>query len=164
MPDREVISNTSPLLYLHQVDQLELLYRLYRRVVIPPAVREELRVGAERGFSTPDVGQISWLEVRAPADLTLLPMVIDLGAGEAEAIALALATPETLLILDDSLGRRIAHLRALTYTGTLGVLIKAKQEGYLVAVKPVIDALQERTTMRLKRDLVEWVLRAAGEG
>jgi predicted nucleic acid-binding protein len=163
MPEREVISNTSPLLYLHQVDQLDLLHRLYRRVVIPPAVREELRVGAQQGFATPDVDQIGWLEVRAPADMTLLPMVIDLGAGEAEAIALALATPGSLLILDDRLGRRIAHLRALTYTGTLGVLVKAKQEGYLAAVGPIIAALQGRTTMRLTRDLVGQVLRAAGE-
>ncbi len=164
MPEREVISNTSPLLYLHQVDQLDLLHRLYRRVLVPPAVREELRVGAQQGFATPDVDQIRWLEVRAPADMTLLPMVIDLGAGEAEAIALALATPGSLLILDDRLGRRIAHLSALTYTGTLGVLVKAKQGGHLAAVKPVIAALQGRTTMRLTRDLVDLVLRTAGEG
>jgi len=163
MPEREVISNTSPLLYLHQVDQLDLLRRLYRQVVVPPAVREELRVGAAQGFATPDVDQIRWLDVRAPADMTLLPMVVDLGAGEAEAIALALAAPGSLLILDDRLGRRIAHLRALTYTGTLGVLVKARQEGHLAAVRPVIAALQERTTMRLTRDLVGQVLRAAGE-
>lgn len=164
MPEREVISNTSPLLYLHQIGQLDLLPKLYGRVVIPPAVRKELRTGAERGVSTPDVDQIHWLEVRALTDMTLLPMAIDLGAGEAEAIALALASPRHLLILDDGLGRRIAHLRALTYTGTLGVLVRAKEEGHLAAVRPVIEALQNRTSMRLKRDLIEWVLRAAGEG
>jgi predicted nucleic acid-binding protein len=164
MPEREVISNTSPILYLHQIGQLDLLPKLYGRVVIPPAVRKELRTGAERGFSTPDVDQIQWLEVRALTDMTLLPMAIDLGAGEAEAIALALASPSHLLVLDDSLGRRIAHLRALNYTGTLGVLVRAKQEGHLGAVRPVIETLQDRTSMRLRRDLIEWVLRAAGEG
>lgn len=164
MPEREVISNTSPLLYLHQIGQLDLLPNLYGRVVIPPAVRKELHTGAERGVSTPNVDQIHWLAVRAPADLTLLPMVIDLGAGEAEAIALALASPSHLLILDDALGRRIAHLRALTYTGTLGVLVRAKQEGHLAAVKPLIEALRDQTNMHLRRDLIEWVLRQAGEG
>jgi uncharacterized protein len=78
MPEREVISNTSPLLYLHQIGQLDLLPKLYGRVIIPLAVREELRTGAERGFSTPDVDQIHWLDVRTPTDMTLLPMAIDL--------------------------------------------------------------------------------------
>jgi predicted nucleic acid-binding protein len=163
MPERETISNTSPLLYLHQVGQLDLLHRLYGRVVIPPAVRDELRVGAERGIATPNVDQIQWLEISTLVDPTLLPIVIDLGEGEAEAIALALASPKHLLILDDALGRRIAHLCGLTYTGTLGVLIRAKAEGYLAAVKPVLEALRDRTTMRLRRDLIDWVLREAGE-
>ena len=97
-------------------------------------------------------------------DRTLLPLAINLGAGEAEAIALALASPRHLLILDDGLGRRIAHLLELTYTGTMGMLVKGKQEGHLAAVKPVVEALQNRTNMYLRRDLIEWVLRAAGEG
>lgn|SRR5215210_1247093 len=127
MPEREVISNTSPLLYLHQVGQLDLLHRLYGQVVVPSAVRDELRVGAERGFSTPEVNRIHWLTVRTPANMSLLPMVVDLGAGEAEAIALALVSPGSLLVLDDALGRRIAHLLELTYTGTLGVLVGLKR-------------------------------------
>jgi predicted nucleic acid-binding protein len=163
MPERVVVSNTSPLLYLHQVGQLDLLAKLYQRVVVPSAVRDELRVGARRGVSTPEVDEIPWLEVRTPADMTLLPLVIDLGAGEAEALALALASPESLVILDDALGRRIAHHLELAYTGTLGVLVKAKKEGHLPAVKPVLEALRDRTTMHLSRDLVAWVLREAGE-
>lgn len=163
MPEREVISNTSPLLYLHQVGQLDLLHHLYRQVVVPPAVREELRVGAERGISTPEVDQIPWLEVRAPVERTLLPMVTDLGKGEAEVIALGLSSPGSLLILDDALGRRIAHLLALTYTGTLGILVRAKKEGHLPAVRPVVETLQERTNMRLRGDLVRRVLTDAGE-
>src|SRR5918992_2705088 len=163
MPEQEAISNTSPLLYLHQVSQLELLYKLYGRVLIPPAVREEVIIGAERGIATPNVDQIPWLEIRTPVDMTLLPMVTDLGVGEAEAIALALASPKHLLILDDALGRRIARLCELTYTGTLGVLVRAKHRGHLAAVQPVLEALRDRTSMRLTRDLIDWVLREAGE-
>lgn len=163
MPEREVISNTSPLLYLHQVGQLDLLHHLYRQVVVPPAVREELRVGAERGISTPEVDQIPWLEVRSPVERALLPMVTDLGAGEAEVIALGLGAPDSLLILDDALGRRIAHLLELTYTGTLGILVRAKKEGHLPLIRPVVEALQERTNMRLRGDLVLRVLRESGE-
>lgn len=163
MPEREVISNTSPLLYLHQVGHLDLLHHLYQRIVVPPAVREELRVGAERGVSTPEIDQIPWLEIRLPVGRTLLPMVTDLGAGEAEVIALGLSSPGSLLILDDALGRRIAHLLEMAYTGTLGILVRAKKEGHLATVKPVVEALQDRTNMRLRGDLVQRILTEAGE-
>jgi|SRR6185369_3325367 len=162
MPERLVISNTSPLLYLHQVGHLELLPRLYGQVQIPSAVREELRAGAELGIAVPDISKLEWLQIQPVRDTTLLPVVIDLGAGEAEAIALALAHPGSLLILDDILGRRIARLSHLTYTGTLGVLVKAKQQGLLSSVSPVVEALRS-TTMYLTQTLIEMVLREAGE-
>lgn len=162
MPEGVVVCNTSPLLYLHQVQQIELLARLYGRVLIPPAVRDELKVGGTQGVSVPDLGRLPWLEIQPLRDSTLLPVVVDLGAGESEAIALALSHPGSLLILDDSLGRRIAHLNRLSYTGTLGVLVKAKQKGFLPSVAPILDALQQ-TSMWLSRDLVTWVLKEAGE-
>jgi predicted nucleic acid-binding protein len=162
MPDRLVISNTSPLLYLHQVGHLELLTKLYGRVWIPPAVQEELRAGAERGVTVPDPETLEWLRVQPLRDTTLLPVVIDLGAGEAEAIALALAHPGSLLILDDNLGRRIARLNNVTYTGTLGVLVRAKQEGLLTSIYPLMETLR-KTTMYLTENLVEQILREADE-
>lgn len=162
MPERRVVCNTSPLLYLHQVNQLELLSLLYGQVLIPPAVRAELRRGADQGVDVPDIQAMTWIEVRSLQDTTLLPTVVDLGAGEAEAIALALFLPGALLILDDDLGRRIARLNSIRYTGTLGVLIKAKQEGFLPRVGPVLEALQG-TTMWLSHDLIRTVLDEAGE-
>ncbi|HEX4961933.1 MAG TPA: DUF3368 domain-containing protein [Thermoanaerobaculia bacterium] len=162
MPDRLVFSNTSPLLYLHQVGHLDLLWRLYGRIQIPLAVKNELLAGAELGISVPDTSILEWLEVRPLHDTTLLPVVIDLGSGEAEAIALAVANPGSLLILDDGLGRRIAHLNSVTFTGTLGVLVKAKQEGLLPSVSPVIEELR-KTTMHLTQSLIEMVLREVGE-
>jgi len=125
-------------------------------------VEEELRTGAQRGIAVPDVNSLDWLQVRALRDTTLLPVVTDLGSGEAEAIALAVAHPGSLLILDDSLGRRIAGLSKVTHTGTLGVLVKAKNEGLLASVSPVVEALRQ-TTMYLSASLIEMVLRQAGE-
>lgn len=162
MPERLVISNTSPLLYLHQAGHLDLLRRLYGQIQIPPAVQDELQAGAERGVSVPDLEVLDWLQIRPLRDTTLLPAVIDLGAGEAEAIALALANPGSLLILDDSLGRRIARLNRVTYTGTLGLLVKAKNEGLLSSISPVIEALR-KTTMYLTQELIQKVLKEADE-
>jgi predicted nucleic acid-binding protein len=162
MPDRVVVCNTSPLLYLHQVGQLDLLRSLYGSVRVPHAVREELRAGAERGIDIPDLEKCAWIRLESPPNVALLPVVVDLGAGEAAAIALALSFPNSLLILDDGLGRRIARLNHLIFTGTLGVLVKAKQAGLLSAIASVLEALQ-RTTMYLSRDLIAKILREAGE-
>lgn len=133
-PEQLVVSNTSPLLYLHQVGHIDLLRELYGRIRIPSAVRAELQAGAERGVSVPDLSALGWIDEQVMPDRILLPVVIDLGAGEAEAIALALSSPGSLLILDDRQGRRT----------------------------PVIEALRE-TTMHLTPELIEIVLKEAGE-
>lgn len=92
----------------------------------------------------------------------LIPAVVDLGPGEAEVIALGLEHPGSLLILDDQLARRMAALNHLTYTGTVGVLIKAKQAGHLEAVRPVIESLRA-SRQWLSDELVAMVLAQAGE-
>jgi uncharacterized protein len=162
MHEEGAVCDTSPLLYLHQVDHLKLLPDLYGSVLIPPAVQAELRKGAELGVAVPDVESLPWLGVRPVPDVTLLPTIMDLGAGEAEAIALALFYPGTLLILDDDLGRRIARLNSLRFTGTLGVLIKAKQEGFVTGIAPILEKLQQ-TTMWLSNELIRMALNEAKE-
>ena len=93
MPERVTICNTSPLLYLHIVGQLELLPQLYDQVLIPPAVQAELEAGAQRGISVPVVKALSWLRVTPLASRALLPLATDLGQGEAEVIGLGAAIP-----------------------------------------------------------------------
>lgn len=162
MPERLVISNTSPLLYLHQIGRIELLKKLYGAVVAPPAVERELRVGSAKGVDVPDLSALAWVKVRAVADPKLLPVVIDLGSGEAEVIALGLENPNSLLILDDGLARRIAGLRNLALTGTLGVLTKARKAGHLSRLAPVLKDLRN-TTIRIHEDLYRTALAEVNE-
>jgi predicted nucleic acid-binding protein len=163
MPDPSaVITNTSPLLYLHQVGYLNILQQLYRTVLIPPAVKQELETGRRKGFDVPDINSLVRIQVRPVASAVLVPAVVDLGQGEAEVLALGLEIPESLLILDDQLARCIAGLHALRYTGTLGVLVKTKQEGHLSSVGAVITALREKS-MWLSDTIVEETLRLSGE-
>jgi predicted nucleic acid-binding protein len=162
MPETLVIVNTSPLLYLYQVDCLELLQQLYGTITVPPAVPQELETGKLQGVDVPEVNSIEWIQIRPVASATIIPAVIDLGQGEAEVIALGLENPGSLLVFDDSLARRIADLYGLKYTGTLGVLVKAKQSGYLSAVAPIIQMLRSKS-MWLTDKIISDVLRLAGE-
>ena len=162
MPESLVVCNTSPLLYLHQVSCLEILYKLYERIVVPPAVENELKVGRERGVDVPDVSQLQWVVIRTPAARTLLPAVVDLGPGEAEVLALGLEIPDSLLVLDDQLARRIARLNGLLVTGTLGILIRAKKSGFLDEVRPTIEKLLE-TSLWLSQGLIRSALQGADE-
>lgn len=162
MPDQLTISNTSPLLYLHLVKQLDLLAQLYGKVLVPPAVEAELQVGAEQGINVPQIAALSWLKVTPLASDTSIPLVTDLGRGEAEVIALGLENPDSRLILDDTLARRIARLNKLQFTGTVGIIVRAKQVGLLTAVSPVLSALQ-KAGLWLSDALVTQVLHQAGE-
>jgi predicted nucleic acid-binding protein len=162
MPKQSVIVDTSPLQYLHQVNCLDLLQKLYSKITVPSAVCEELQVGLLQGVDVPAISLIKWIQVVQISSPALVPNVTDLGQGEAEVIALGIQSPESLLILDDSLGRRIADLYQLKYTGTLGVLIKAKKLGHLDEIAPVIDQLRTQG-MWLTDKIIGDILRLAGE-
>lgn len=162
MPELVTISNTSPLLYLHLVGQLTLLPQLYGQIVIPLAVQAELQAGAARGVNVPVPEEYSWLRVQSLTTSALLPLVTDLGRGEAEVIALGLGHAHSRLILDDTLARRIARLNQLRYTGTVGVLLKARECGLLDTVSPVLAALRE-AGLWLSDTLITAVLNQAGE-
>ncbi len=139
----EVISDTSPLQYLFQAGLLDLLNKLYGQVVVPEAVADEIRVGLASGLALPELASTPWIDVRTPKQKSLLPMTPDLGPGEREVLALAVESPGSLVLLDDALARRHARLLNIRFTGTLGVLLKAKSTGHLAAVAPVIDVLDK---------------------
>jgi len=162
MPDPPVVANTSPLLYLHQIDCLHILETLYRTVIVPPAVREELGAGQREGFDVPDLARLGWVQVRPVASASLVPAIVDLGRGEAEVLALGMEMPHSLLILDDQLARPIADLHGLQYTGTLGILVKAKQAGYLPSVREAVAGLCAKG-MWLSDSVVDDALRMSGE-
>lgn len=158
----EVISNTSPLQYLFQAGVLDLLPTLYGRVTVPGAVADEITRGRAGGVALPDIAALPWTVVREVGQRSLLPLVTDLGAGEREVLALAVETPGALVLLDDGIARRHARLLGIVFTGTLGVLLKAKREGRIGAVAPVLDRL-DSVRLYLDANTRAAVLKAAGE-
>lgn len=158
----EFICNTSPLQYLHQIGKLDLIPRLIGRVMIPPAVAEELAEGRTRGYNVPDARNLSWIEVRKPTSAAALPLARDLGAGEAGVLALALEQSDAVIIMDDEVGRKVARLLRLRMIGTLGLLLEAKRKGLITAVTPCLDEFA-RLGFRVSLVTRQAVQKLAGE-
>lgn len=66
-----------------------------------------------------------------------------LDKGEAEVILLALEKQVKLVLIDELTGRKVTTSLNLNVSGSIGILIKAKQLGEIAAVKPLIDAMKQ---------------------
>jgi predicted nucleic acid-binding protein len=125
-----VVADTSPLNYFVQIGCESVLSSLYQRVLIPPSVLEELgHAGAPKIVGEWLLDLPSWIEVRgtaAPPDAALA----DLDPGEREAIQLAQEQRADLLLIDERRGRLVAKRHGLATTGTLGVLLDCRPEGF----------------------------------
>ena len=162
-----VVSDASVLICLGAVQQLQFLKEFYAEVFIPDAVWLEVtaaagpRAGAAETILAAHEG---WLKVQTPRNRHLVSTLqASLGAGEAEAIALASELQASLLLIDESDGRRQASALGLTVVGTVGVLLRAKQIGKLKELKPILTGLIQQHNFRLGRSRYEEVLRQVGE-
>lgn len=137
-----VVCNTSPIIALAGARQLELLRAVYTQIVVPDAVFEEITVAGAGEPGAREVAEAPWIKRQTVGNTPLVTALrLELDAGEAETIALAIECNANLILLDERIGRRAAQRLGLAVVGTLGVLIAAKDQGLLAAVKPVLDAL-----------------------
>lgn len=149
---RIIISDTSCFIVLSKIGQLDLLKKVYREVTTTIEIAEEYK------DSLPD-----WVKVKKVTDESrqaLLEMQLD--KGESSAIALAMEIPESTLILDDYKARKIADLLRIPYTRTIGIIIKAKQLGFVSLIRPILERIKQ-TDFRISPELEAIVLKEARE-
>lgn len=159
-----IVSNTSPLMNLAVIGRLDLIERLYRIVNIPEAVARELAAALPEQFSEQAIKKLPWLTVQSVKNRQLTEsLLMDLDAGEAEAIALSMEMKAELLLLDERRGRSIAQRFGLKFIGLMGMVIEAKRKGLVPAVKPVLDDLIAKAGFWLDNRLYQRVLQEAGE-
>ena len=140
--DLAVIADAGPLIALAEVKRLGLLKRLFGQVSMTAVVADELRLGSSApGAAALDAAFASGWLVRLPPTAVTAPEHRTLDAGEASCLAAAAATPGTLLLIDERLGRREAQRLDIPHTGTAGILCAAKELGYLAAALPVLSQL-----------------------
>lgn len=161
-----VVVDSSVLITLAAGEQFHLLREFYSTIHIPPEVWKETTT-APKTFGVQEVQRAKsegWLIVQSPQDLAkVASLPFNLQPGETEALALALELTGALLLVDDAQGRKAAAALGIAYTGTLGVLLRAKAEGKIPALKPVLGLLANRTTFWLSPAVEAAALKQAGE-
>ncbi|MGI8669086.1 MAG: DUF3368 domain-containing protein [Aridibacter sp.] len=151
-----VIADTSPINYLVQIGEVELLEKLYGQIVIPNAVFEELKsdfapIVVKKWISN----KPHWLEIKN-VNSELDEDLATLDKGEAEAIQIAKELKADLLIIDEKLGRKTAKEYGLKIIGTIGVLALAKEKN-LINISEVIQKL-ENTSFYISDKLKNFLL------
>jgi predicted nucleic acid-binding protein len=137
-----VITDSTCLIGLERIERLDLLPKLFSLVLIPPAVETEVNL------------KRNWLKVEVPRNQVLVTALKNqLDPGESEAITLA---------LDDLSARKVGLQFNLKVIGTVGLLLRAKRQGILPRIKPLLEALNE-SNFRISEALVQKALRLSGE-
>lgn len=158
----KVVVNSTPLIVLCGIGKLDLLRELYGEILIPAAVYREV-TAVEDSACTQITAQKSWIHVEEIQNEAEKKMYrAKLHAGEVEVMILAQEQRADLVIIDDNAAKKTAKYLGLTVTGSLGVLLKAKQSGLIEQVHPLLSRMK-RNGFYLDAKLEEMVLRYAGE-
>lgn len=147
-----VIADTTCFILLDKIGKIDLLKEMFQHISTSSIIAAE--------FGKPLPEWVKIMELRDVNAQNILELEID--KGEASAIALALETENALLILDDLKGRKLAERLSLTYTGTFGLFLKAKEEGLLISIKPLLQLIQA-TNFRFSPKVMDAILKQAGE-
>ncbi|NJL60355.1 MAG: DUF3368 domain-containing protein [Desulfobacteraceae bacterium] len=162
MYEQVIVADSSPLIGLAKIHLLGILPKLSSHILIPPAVWEEVTIKGDDSPDTLAIRQATWLMVQIPIAKTVEPFKILVDFGEAEAMALAIQSEGSLLLLDDSRARRIAKRLKIRVIGTVGLLRRAKQRGLIEQLRPRLEGLQNNG-IYIRQELIDAVLKDVGE-
>lgn len=138
-----VIADSSCLIALSKIRQLQLLQNLFGRILIPTAVHHEIVVRGAGRPGAAEVAEAEWIETVSIKDyLALRTLKLTLGAGESEAIVLASEQAADFIILDDWRARRVALELDLPVVGTVAILDKAVEKGLLLDLPTSLEDLR----------------------
>ncbi|MCH5254116.1 MAG: DUF3368 domain-containing protein [Lachnospiraceae bacterium] len=161
---RKVVVNTTPLIALSHVGQLDILKELYGEIIIPEAVYEELSVKEESICKKAVDRSVDWIRVENVKNQMAKTMYkTQLHDGEVEVMILSKEIAADIVIIDDANAKKHAKYLGLPVTGTLGVLIKAKQEGYVNELRPILSQMVEEG-IYISQSLIDMCLKQVGEG
>ena len=137
---------------LDKISELTILQLLWEEVVTTSTVMKEFGKPLPEWVIIKDVENIIYQKI----------LEIEVGKGEASTIALGLEIPDSILVLDDWKARKLAKKLQLQFTGTFGLIIKAKKTGKISSVKPILGKIRN-TNFRFPPAMINEVLKESGE-
>ncbi len=159
-----IVSDTSSINNLAAINHLHLLQQLYGTVLIPEAVYRELIDPNFPVAGATEVQTFIWIQTRPVQDRILVEALSnELDIGEAEAIALTVEMKADQVLIDERRGRMVAARLNISYTGILGILVEAKSQRLISAVKPLLDALINQAGFWVAEPLYKRVLQLVDE-
>ena len=151
-----VVSNSSVIIALARICRLDLLEKLFRKIIVPEAVWREIAVEGKPGREK--ILRAGFIHVKKADNKRLVALLEEfVDSGEAEAIVLALERNADLLLVDDKDARNLAKKLELQVMGTLGVIALARYKGLIPKAKPIIDRLVESSFWISQRILEEFL-------
>lgn len=157
------VINASPLILLAKIGRVEILKEVAGQFLLPNSVADEILAGPEtdpaRNWILSTEGQ-----KHLTPDVTLSSEILawDLGKGETAVISCALSNPQPIAVLDDLAARTCAQIFGLRVVGTIGILLRAKNQKIIPVIKPGLQNLMDAGSL-LHSALVAKALELAGE-
>ena len=161
-----VIADTTPVITLIKLQQLNFLEKLFGSVMIPSAVYDELTNNPRFEKEAETVRKCNFLkccEVIDRQSIKFLREIVGLDAGESEAIALSDEQSADLLVIDERKGRKAAQKLGLKITGTIGILIQAFDKG-LISKSEILSCVEKLrdSDIRIGEQLLNFVVEHIG--
>ncbi len=161
MPERCVV-DTSALQYLFRIGQLDLLQKLFDEVLVAEAVEQELNRGKSAGYLVPNIMDYPWITIEKPDSRSIPTELQFLGNGECASILLARETSVDQIILDDLDARYTAENLGLHVIGTIGILMRAKEQNLILTIAPLLEQLID-AGMWISIEIKQYALELSGE-
>ena len=159
----KAVINSSPVISLSLVKQLELLFKIYDEIFIPKSVYHEVVIEGTGKVGSDNLETISRFTVLEPDNKTLKDTImLELDEGEADVIAIAKENNINYVIIDEFAGRQYASLLNLKVTGSLGILLVGKKLGLIKEIKPLMD-IMINSNRYISQELYQAVLKYAEE-
>jgi uncharacterized protein len=161
MPAGPVVLNNTPLVALSVLGRLDLLRDLFGEVLIPDAVQDEF-LAVDTALRREALANAPWIRPVSVTDPRRVLSYTGLDQGEAEVLALAEERSAGLLVIDEKKARRYAERMKFSLTGTLGLLLLAREQGLIESISREIETLQ-KAGLYLNPTLIARAQELAGE-
>jgi len=160
--DEIAVIDASPLIFLTRAGKLSLLREFANQILVPLPVAQEIAARGPKDITATSLKDLPWIEVAPAIPIPEEIMLWGLGKGESAVLAIAVAHPGMMAILDDLAGRKCAAWLQVPVRGTLGIVLAAKRRGIIPLARPVLEELIS-SGLYLSRAVLDEALKRTGE-